>query len=240
MPRMRTVRSHAAIDENKIASDLSRTPELGMTSYSRVRDAIRDDILSGVFAQGEWLKLSLLVERYGLSPAPIREALNQLEVEGLIDLLPNRGARVRSITRAFIADLFEIRLALEPLLAERSAAAATEEDVKNLEEAQLTFELAIKSKNLTRIIEGNRIFHRTLQAIRLNKPAIDLLRQHSALVSSVRRQFGFPPQRYATIIKEHRRIIEACRSRNGSQAFSVMRSHVQHSMDELLPRIPES
>lgn len=237
---MRTGHSIVAIAESEIPGDITRMADLSATSYSRVREAIRGDILSGVFAQGEWLKLSLLVERYGLSPAPIREALNQLEVEGLIDLLPNRGARVRNITRAFVADLFEIRLALEPLLAERSASAATERDVEKLEEAQLTFERAIKGKDVARIIEGNRIFHRTLQTIRLNKPAIDLLRQHSALVSSVRRQFGFPSQRYATIIKEHRSIIEACRSRDGRRAFSVMRSHVQHSMDELLPRIPEA
>ena len=48
----------------------------------------------GDFHQGEWLKISILVERYGLSAAPIREALNQLEAEGLVELLPNRGARV--------------------------------------------------------------------------------------------------------------------------------------------------
>jgi DNA-binding GntR family transcriptional regulator len=213
---------------------------LGGTSYHRVRDAIRHEIITGAFGQGEWLKMARLVERYGLSPAPIREALNQLEGEGFVELLPNRGARVRSITRSFVADLFEIRLALEPLLAERSAAVATAEDVAVLDRLEALMEDAMAGGDTPAQIRGNRDFHHALHRIRPNKPAIDLLNQHSALVSSVRRRFGFPEARHRTIIDEHRRLIAACRARDGAAAHVVMREHVRHSIEELLPRIPES
>lgn len=210
----------------------------GGTNYHRVRDAIREEIIAGVFAQGEWLKLSVLAERYGLSAAPIREALNQLEGEGLVEMLPNRGARVRSVTREFVADLFEIRVALEPMMAERSAAVATEDHVRQLEEIEDRLEQVFVDGTTWDMIRANQIFHRALHNIRPNQPAIDLLRQHSALVSSVRRHYGFPPQRHASIVAEHRRLIEACRTRDGKAAYRIMRLHVQHSIDELLPRIP--
>jgi DNA-binding GntR family transcriptional regulator len=210
----------------------------GGTNYHRVRDALRQDIVSGVFGQGEWLKIAGLAERYGLSSAPIREALNQLEAEGLVELLPNRGARVRLITRDFIADLFEIRLALEPMMAQRSAAVARPEHVEQLVQAQAALEEAMASGVTQGMITANQVFHRTLFDIRPNQPGIDMLKQHSALVSSVRRHYGFPTPRFDTIIKEHNALIDACRNRDGRAAYRVMRIHVQHSIDELLPRIP--
>ena len=211
----------------------------GGTNYHRVRDAIRRDIIAGIFAQGEWLKISILVERYGLSAAPIREALNQLEAEGLVELLPNRGARVRVITRDFIADLFEIRLAIEPMLAQRSAAVASPEHVAQLIDIEGELERAFLSRETAGMIRENQAFHRALHHIRPNKPAIDLIHQHSALVSSVRRHYGFPEQRFDTIIAEHSGLIDACRRRDGRAAYKIMRTHVQHSIDELLPRIPK-
>ena len=210
----------------------------GATNYHRVRDALREDIVSGVFGQGEWLKIAGLAERYGLSSAPIREALNQLEAEGLVELLPNRGARVRRVTRDFIADLFEIRLALEPMMAQRSAAVARPEHVARLLEAQAALEDAFRSGVTQSMITRNQVFHRTLFDIRPNQPGIDMLKQHSALVSSVRRHYGFPAPRFETINLEHHALIDACRRQDGRAAYKVMRTHVQHSIDELLPRIP--
>jgi DNA-binding GntR family transcriptional regulator len=220
------------------ASSIALERGIGGTNYHRVRDALRQDIVSGVFGQGEWLKIAGLAERYGLSSAPIREALNQLEAEGLVELLPNRGARVRRVTRNFIADLFEIRLALEPMMAQRSAAVAQPEHVERLVVAQAAFETAIASGVNQAMIVGNQVFHRTLFDIRPNQPGIAMLKQHSALVSSVRRYYGFPAPRFTTIIEEHNALIEACRKQDGRAASRVMCTHVQHSIDELLPRIP--
>jgi DNA-binding GntR family transcriptional regulator len=236
---MRIEAARAAVPDPEPRGSVVRTADLGSTGYHRVRDAMRADIVAGAFSHGEWLKLSLLVDRYGLSPAPIREALNQLAAEGLVELLPNRGARVRRINRSFVADLFEIRFALEPLLAERSAEVATEIHVSELEDAQRDYERAIRSKDISQIIQGNHIFHRVLHGVRPNRPAIDLLNQHSALVASVRRHFGIPNQRFETIIAEHRQLIEACRRRDGALANATMRAHIQRSVDELLPRIAE-
>ncbi len=212
----------------------------GSTNYHRVRDAIRQDIVDGTFGQGEWLKMSILVERYGLSGAPIREALNQLEAEGLVEMLPNRGARVRRVTRDYIAKLFEIRLALEPMLAQRSAAVATAENVAQMTAAQVEMEKALASGVTVEIIGRNGDFHRAMFDIRPNEPAIEVLSKHSALVSSVRRHYGFPVSRHKTIIREHNALIRACRARDGIAAYKAMHAHVQHSIDELLPRIPDS
>src|SRR4028118_1913708 len=89
---------------------------IGETNYHRVRDAIRHDIVKDIFPADSRLKISDLVERYGVSAAPIREALGQLEADGLIILEPNRGARVRKLDRNLVDEIFEIRIGLEPLL----------------------------------------------------------------------------------------------------------------------------
>jgi DNA-binding GntR family transcriptional regulator len=86
---------------------------LGRTNYQRVRDIIRNDIITGQFRDGDRLKISDLVGRYGISAMPIREALQQLQGEGLVVMSANRGASVRRIDEHFLWQMYEIRKALE-------------------------------------------------------------------------------------------------------------------------------
>ena len=90
---------------------------LGRTNYQRVRDIIRNDIITGQFQAGARLKISELVERYGLSAMPIREALQQLQGEGLVVLSANKGASVRRIDERFLWQGYEVRKALEAYFA---------------------------------------------------------------------------------------------------------------------------
>lgn len=227
----------AALDMSPEAEDPA-SPMVS-TSYQRVRDAMRTDIIAGVFGAETHLRLSVLVARYGLSAAPIREALNQLEAEGLLELLPNRGARLRRIDRDFVGELFEIRLALEPMLVERAVVAATERDVERLRAIQAELERAIARRRVEEVVRLNRDFHRGFYRIRPNRSAMRLLDQHSAVTSAVRRHYGFPPARFRTIVEEHRALLSACAARDGAEAHRVMRAHIAHSIEELLPRVPE-
>ena len=85
---------------------------------------IRDDIVSGALRFGERITMDALSSRYGVSHMPVREALRELQGEGLVQIEPNRGARVRSIDSSFVENLFEIRTALEVMLVRRAADAA--------------------------------------------------------------------------------------------------------------------
>ena len=170
----------------------------------------------GDFRQGEWLKISILVERYGLSAAPIREALNQLEAEGLVELLPNRGARVRVITRDFIADLFEIRLAIEPILAQRSAAVASPEHVAQLIEYGRRVGEGIPFAGNRRHdprepgFPSGAASHPAEQPGHRPDPPALRTRLIGAAPLRISRDSG-----YDTIIAEHNGLIDACRRRDG-------------------------
>ena len=99
----------ASIDEGR------KRPH-GETNYNRLRDLIRADIVEGRLQAGARLKISELAKRYKSSGIPVREALQQLQGEGIVVFTPNRGARVRLIDEAFLRNIHDIRALLEPYL----------------------------------------------------------------------------------------------------------------------------
>ena len=110
-----------------------------MISYARwpqprVRDLLEEAILEGELKPGERLRAEALAQRFGTSRTPIREALLQLEAQGLVEVEPNRGAVVRTFDRDDLLDLYEVRALLEPAAAARAAHAASRpHDIERLE-----------------------------------------------------------------------------------------------------------
>jgi DNA-binding GntR family transcriptional regulator len=202
----------------------------GMPNYHRVRDAIRADIVAGILAPGSRLKVMALTQRYGLSQAPIREALNQLEAEGLIILHPNRGAEVRRIDETFLQELFEIRLALEPVLVAKGAARAEDVHVRVLAHVQNRFEAAAKQMDHAEMVRLNSALHATILGIHPNVEALRLLGYHRAIMNTMRLRFGYAPGRIRQIVRDHRALIRCCDQRDAAGAEAVMRSHIQDSL----------
>jgi DNA-binding GntR family transcriptional regulator len=177
-----------------------------------------------------------LANRYGLSPAPIREALNQLEGEGLIIIRPNRGAVVRTIEPTFIQELYEIRLGLEPMLVAKCAACATPRDIEAIEAIEVVFERAVERHDRGAIIQQNSIFHATIYQIRPNIEALRLMSRQSALMCTIRHQYGFEGTRLPQIVEEHRTLIDALRCRDSAAAEAIERRHISHSLADILDR----
>ena len=96
--------------------DQNNYGELTATIYARVCDALRSAILSGHFTPGQRLKMSDLTTRFRVSPTAIREALQQLQGEGLITIFPHRGASVRSVDKRFVSNIYDLRFAIENML----------------------------------------------------------------------------------------------------------------------------
>ncbi len=184
--------------------------------------------------------LSGLCERYQISVPPIREALNQLQVEGVVVIEPNRGARVRSITPEFIREIFDIRIALEPALVEFSAPLFTAEDVAELEQIQDRFETAIANRQHAGVMQGNVAFHDRIYDVRPNQEAKRLLRQHSAFIATMRNKFGYCAGRLDQINKEHRLLIRACADRDAPLAKAIATTHIRHSVEDLRERMQYS
>lgn len=205
--------------------------------YHYVRDAIREDIVEGVFGPDGRMKMRDLTVRYALSPAPIREALGQLEAEGLVVLHANRGATARTVDATFVREIYDIRRALEPMLVARASAAMTEADLAEIEALASAFEAAAAQGDNAAVIEANARFHARIYRVAPNSEAIRLLRQHSSLLSTIRRRYGFGEERLGEIVREHRMLVEACARRDAESASAIARLHITHSMLNVVSRL---
>ena len=106
----------------------------GETGYRRVADRLRREILEGAIEPGSWVRMQAVADRLGVSVQPVREALQLLEGEGLVEILPNRGARVHGLDRARLFQIYEVREALESDMARRFAEDARPSELRRLEE----------------------------------------------------------------------------------------------------------
>jgi DNA-binding GntR family transcriptional regulator len=207
---------------------------LAAPSYQRVREAIRADIARGALACGARLKLGELTQRYGLSAAPIREALSQLEAEGWVVIAPNRGASVRDIDESFLRELNEIRTALESYATRLAAEAATTAQVRALEAIQDAYEAAVEQGAVRGLIDLNNRFHSAILAIRPNAEATAILQRHGKFFNALRAEWGYQPRRPAQIVREHRALLRAFRDNDGAEAERLSREHIQHAITDLL------
>ena len=127
-----------------------------MTSTVRVRDELQHAILEGVLQPGERLRAEALAQRFGTSRTPVREALLQLEAQGLVEVEPNRGAVVKAFDAADLLDLYELRALLEPAAAARAATRIEPDEIEQLQ--ALTDEDASPERQMA----SNEQFHRII------------------------------------------------------------------------------
>ncbi len=195
---------------------------------------MRSDIATGVLPGGSRLKMGELCHRYGLSPAPIREALGQLAAEGWIVLLPNRGASVRVIDETFLRDVNEIRVALESYNAGLSAEACTPNDLARLELLEDEYEQRLGDTDAAGLIRANGRFHAAINAIRPNREALAVIQRQGMFFNAMRERWGYRNGRPRQIAAEHRALLEAFRRRDGAAAERISRNHIGNAMEDLL------
>ena len=178
-------------DADELAQDI------GSTNYARIRDALRADIIAGRLAPGARLKVQELAKRYNVSAMPIREALQQLQGEGLIIMSPNRGASVRRVDEEYIRNTFEIWEAIESFLTKKFTALAKDEDIDTLRQIQDEFDAAVLRGDLLARLALNRRFHETINGAGGNKDALALLGRLCAASDAFRHQYGHTVERVA-------------------------------------------
>jgi DNA-binding GntR family transcriptional regulator len=218
----------------------------GVPNYQRVRDAIRSDIARGNFAPNARLKIGELTARYGLSPAPIREALNQLAAEGWVVIHPNRGAQVRDIDETFFREMNEVRVALESYTVGLCAAVARPADVERLEQIEDEFEstlAAVTKRSKTEVMRDadasallriNTRLHDAIHAIRPNREAKLLSGRYRSFFNTMRMARGYGVRRPDAMASEHRALLAAFRASDVTAAERISREHVTHAMEDLL------
>ncbi|HVX81426.1 MAG TPA: GntR family transcriptional regulator [Devosiaceae bacterium] len=210
----------------------ARRPGAGATIYER----IRDDIVQGRLAPNARLKTSELAHAYGTSTNPVREALQQLRGEGFVVITPNRGARVRAMDDAFVRDVLEIEMLLEPHFTRWFVEIATDEDIARLEALQQRIE-ETGFDDTVRYSELDTQFHRVFYDRHYNQHALDLWWRHRDVLGALSRHTRFARWREEAIIGEHRALIEAVRRHDVEGAAKIVEAHVRGSGQHLAEQI---
>lgn len=209
-------------------------PTLADPTYSRVREKLRQDILSGVYVQGQRLKIADLTSRYGVSQMPIREALQQLQGEGLITIEPNKGAQVRSVDRHFVENILDIRRLIEVYLTLRSVAAISGRVLKELWHIQESYEKAAAEEDYASCVKFNRQFHAIIYELADNQEAYKIIEHHWQLVNGIRLNYGFGRERTSQVIEEHRRILRALEEKDLRELEDAASMHCLKAKEDLI------
>ncbi len=204
------------------------------TSYMRVAALLRAEILAGEIALGSWLRMSAIADRCGVSVQPVREALQQLEGEGLVEMIPNRGARVRELSRQRMIHNHEIGEALETFMSRRFAEEASLSDLRQLEALQRVHDVALEGDDWLAIDDANFAFHRHINGHGGNEEAVDLVTRYYGLTQAIHSTLGRAEGYKARVRAEHHALIDAFRQRDGELAARIGASHVRGTLNDVL------
>ena len=188
----------------------------GRDKYSlrgRVFQSIREDILSGRYEQNTELKEAAIGAELGVSRTPVREALRQLELEGLVTIIPNRGAYVNMITAKDVQDIYVIRSMLEGLCARWATQSITAEQLDSMEETLCLSEYHTSKKNYEKLYELDSLFHEQLYEAGGSRILNHILSDFHDYVKMVRKATISTSSRSVTSTEEHRAILKQSKRR---------------------------
>jgi len=208
-------------------------PKAGEPARTHALAALRQAILSGDVAPGQRLVEEELAAMLGVTRQSLRAALLDLTAEGLVERIPNRGARVRVVTTAEAVAITECRMALEALCAVKAAQRITDEEAARLRELGEQLKRAVADANPLKYSELNRELHRRVGALSGQAVALGLLdRLHAQLV---RHQFQLAqrPGRPGQSLPEHLAIIDAVAGRRPADAEEAVRRHLNSVIETL-------
>ena len=207
------------------------------TASVTISDRIRDDIVAGALPFGSRLTLDLLARRYGVGHMPIREALRQLQGEGLLSLTPNRGARVRAVNIEFVRNIFDLRIAIEAMLARRAAERIDARQIAELEAIEAEFEAAAARGEFPSLLAINRRFHVVICDAAQNPEAAAVLDRHRRLIAALWNLHGYGEDRPAGVISDHRHLIAALAAHDADVAASLAMAHAAKAKQALIGRM---
>lgn len=199
----------------------------------RVFHTIRENILSGRYGQHEELRENTIAQELGVSRTPVREALRQLELEGLVSIVPNKGAYVTGITEKDMKDIYVARSLLEGRCTRWAAEHITAEQIEKLEENLELSEFFAQRKNYSQVCELDTQFHEILYAVSNSRMFHQLLSDFHHYVERVRRISLATEGRAEKSNQEHWRILEAIKTGDEKLAEELATEHVLNTLENM-------
>ena len=199
----------------------------------RVAAQIRDAISAGGLKPGERLVEADIAAEMGISRAPVREALRQLQFEGLVDVRPRRGYAIRGLSIGALNEIYDLRVLLEPILARAAAERIREEEVPVLSETVERMRAAGRQDNWAEVVSADREFHALVGKLS-GRPLTAQIFEHlneqvRTFMVLLRRSY----HRTEQMADEHEALLAALASGDGDRAEREMRSHLEDARRQL-------
>jgi DNA-binding GntR family transcriptional regulator len=201
--------------------------------HQEVAQRIRDMIRKGLLQKGDRIVEKELCEMMGTSRTPLREALRLLSSEGLIDLVPHKGAYVAQPSMREIREMFEVMSILEGTCARKAAEKMTDADFRKLERLHEKLEKYFREKNNEKYLEVNHKYHSLLQEMTGSKVLNDVINSLRQKILLYRYRQLYQPDRFKASMNEHRVLLDAFRRRDPAAAESAMRTHLINQCEAL-------
>ncbi len=200
----------------------------------RVFSRLREDILSGKYKEGDELKEVAIGEDLGVSRTPVREAFRQLELEGLIQIIPNKGAYVTGITQKDVKDIYMIRSLLEGLCARWACEHITEVQMEAMEENIYLSKFHAQKGHLDQLADLDNSFHEILYEACNSKILEHQLRDFHEYVLRVRKKTLSNINRGPKSNEEHEQIMEAIKAKDADKAEKLANMHMINAYENMV------
>ena len=214
-----------------------------LDGYKPLRDVVfetlRDAIITQVLKPGERLMEIQLADEMGVSRTPVREAIRKLELEGLVIMVPRKGAYVAGVSMKDIHEVYEVRAALEMLAVSLAAERITDEELDALErqvlrESEAEASEDIDENTLDNIVYIDTTFHDIIYQAANNQRLVQFLNILQEQLQRFRAASLSRPGRSKTALEEHKQIIEALSERNGELAAKLAKEHIDNAESAMI------
>lgn len=207
--------------------------------HEEVLVQLRRYITEELNSSGDRISERLLCERFGVSRTPLREALKVLASEGLIELLPNRGARIKNLSAVEIREVFEVLGALEATAGELACRDITEDQVASIERWHFDMYSAYMRRDLPAYFEFNQKIHAAIIDAANNSV---LKTTHAGLATRIHRlrfhaNKNTQRDRWSEAVREHEMMLEALHQRDGDRLGKVLREHMLNKSISVIEQV---
>lgn len=212
-----------------------------MNEFLPLRDVVfntlRQAILTGELKPGERLMEIHLANKLGVSRTPIREAIRKLELEGLVTMIPRRGAEVAQITEKSMSDVLEVRRALDALCVELACERITEEDLARLKQACDAFEEAVRSRDIKKVARADVELHDIIVQATGNQRLVQLINNLSEQMYRYRFEYIKDISQHQRLVEEHRRIYDSIVKKDKEAASQAAHVHIDNQKKAIIAQI---
>lgn len=220
-------------------NDGKETPlRMNMNEFLPLRDVVfntlRQAILRGELKPGERLMELHLADQLGVSRTPIREAIRKLELEGLVNMIPRRGAEVARITEKNLKDVLEVRRALDAFSCELACDRITPAETEMLRQACEEFEQATRSRDAAVIAKADVKLHNIIVLATGNDRLMEMINNLSEQVYRYRFEYIKDTSNYEKLVEEHRIIYESILRKDKKTAAEMAKTHIDNQEQSIL------